>query len=102
MVTRMDTADGIRLTAAGELDRASAPILAAELDRAFDHGTGVVLVDLGAVTFMDSAGVHALVVGHNAAPTRLRLGGMHHAVRRVLEITGLLDVFAFADDLHPS
>jgi anti-anti-sigma factor len=98
-VTRTDTSNGVRLTAAGEIDRASAPILAAELQEAIDAGADLILVDLGDVTFMDSSGVHALVTAHQTAPDRLRLGTLHPAVQRVLEITALLDVFVPPDEL---
>jgi anti-sigma B factor antagonist len=98
-VTRIDTVDGVQLTAAGEIDLASAPILVTQLDRAIDDGDGLIVIDLGDVTFMDSSGVHALVTAHQAAPDRLRLHTLHPAVRRVLEITAVLDVFALADDV---
>lgn len=97
-VTRTDTSDGVRLAAAGEIDRASAPILADELHNAIEAGDGLIVVDLGDVTFMDSSGVHALVTARQSAPERLRLGTVHPAVQRVLEITALLDVFVPADE----
>jgi anti-anti-sigma factor len=97
-VTRTDTADGVRLTAAGEIDRTSAPILAAQLHNAIDAGDGLIVVDLGDVTFMDSSGIHALVTAHQSAPERLRLGTVHPVVQRVLEIAALLDVFVPTDE----
>jgi anti-anti-sigma factor len=101
-VTRTETFDGVRLTAAGEIDGASAPILAAQLHNAIDAGAGLIVVDLGDVTFMDSSGVHALVTAHQSAPERLRLGTVHPAVQRVLEITALLDVFFPPDEVSVS
>jgi len=101
-VTRSDTQDGVRLTAAGEIDLVSAPILTAQLHRAIGDGDGLIVVDLGDVTFMNSAGVHALADAHHSTPHRLRLGRLHPAARRVLEIAALLDVFALADDPSPS
>ena len=98
-VTRTVTSDGVRLTATGEIDRASAPSFTAELHNALDAGDAVIVVDLEAVTFMDSSGVHALVTAHQSAPERLRLGSVHPAVQRVLEITGLLDVFVPTDEV---
>ena len=91
-VTRTDTSDGVRLTAAGEIDWNSAPIFAAELHNAIDASDGLIVVDLGEVTFMDSSGISALVTAMQSAPDRLRLGTVHPTVHRVLEITALLDV----------
>ena len=98
VVTRFDSSTAACLSAAGEIDLASAPILASHLQRAIDDGDGVVAVDLGDVTFIDSSGVNALVTAHLAAPTRLRLTRLHPNVRRVLEIADLLDVFAPSED----
>jgi anti-sigma B factor antagonist len=89
---------GVRLIAAGEIDRASAPALHTTLQRAIASTDGPVVVDLGAVSFIDSSGVNALVVAREAAGSRLRLGATHHAVRRVLEITALLELFGLAGD----
>ena len=94
--------DGMRLIAAGEVDRASAPALHTALERAIASTDGPVLVDLGAVSFMDSSGVNALVVAREAAGSRLRLGATHHAVRRVLEITSLLELFGLDGDATAS
>jgi stage II sporulation protein AA (anti-sigma F factor antagonist) len=99
VVTRTDTSDGVCLTATGEIDQASAPILVDQLHSAIDNRDGLIVLDLGDVTFMDSSGVNALVAALHSARSRLRLGTLHPAVRQVLEITALLDVFAFADDL---
>jgi len=99
VVTHTTSSDGIYLTAAGEIDRASAPRFAAELHDAIDIGDGQVVLDLGDVTFMDSSGVNALVTAYQSAPDRLRIGALHPAVRRVFEITALLEVFAPTDDI---
>jgi anti-sigma B factor antagonist len=101
VVTRADSAEGVCLTAAGETDQASAPILVDQLRSAIDNGDGLTVLDLGDVTVIDSSGVNALVAALHSARSRLRLGTLHPAVRQVLEITALLDVFAFADDLPP-
>lgn len=54
-----------------------------------------VVVDLSGVTFMDSAGINALVGAYHrvAADGELRLVGLRSNVRRVFEITGLLELF---------
>jgi anti-sigma B factor antagonist len=52
----------------------------------------IVHVDLAGVTFLDSSGVHCLIVAHQAAERaggRLYVGNAEGAVARVLEITGV-------------
>jgi anti-sigma B factor antagonist len=99
VVTRTDTPGGVALSAAGEIDCASAPVLVADLDKAIADADGPILIDLGDVTFMDCSGVHALLAARHSAPTRLRLRRLHPAVRRVLELAAVLDVFALTDQL---
>jgi anti-anti-sigma factor len=64
-----------------------------------------VVVDLSGVTFMDSAGVNAVVGAYHRIPLdgELRLIGMQSNVRRVFEITGLLQLFQgdLEDDSPP-
>lgn len=54
-----------------------------------------VVVDLSGVTFMDSAGVNALVGAYHrkVRDGELRLVGMQSNVQRVFEISGLLALF---------
>ena len=85
--------DTVTVMVAGELDLATAPLLADHLDAVAD-GTAVVL-DLGALTLLDSTGV-ALLLGatrraaHEGRP--LRITGTPPNARRVLDLCGLLDV----------
>jgi anti-sigma B factor antagonist len=78
----------------GELDISSAP----ELDRVIEGlaGGGDLLLDLDGVAFMDSSGLAAVIRakqtvecdGHHLA---IRYGASQ--VRRIFEITGILDQF---------
>jgi anti-sigma B factor antagonist len=81
------------LVVAGEIDTATAPAFeAAMADHLLDHG-GLV-VDLAAVSFMDSTGLSALVEAQRRAEgERIVLRGASPMIRRLLEITGLHDVF---------
>ena len=83
--------NGIHLAAAGEIDAAVANAFLARLRDALKETDGVVVVDLAAVTFIDSSGVTALFQAWGDAAGRLLLGTLHPRVRRVLEITALLD-----------
>jgi anti-sigma B factor antagonist len=84
-----------RVRAAGEVDSNSAPQLQAELDALLDAGVRELVVDLGGVTFLDSAGLCALAASHRRATNagvRLRVLASHRAVIRPLQITGLYDL----------
>jgi anti-anti-sigma factor len=82
----------------GEVDLATAPSLRTALlglltDK--DRPTALV-VDLDAVTFLDCAGLSALVAVRNVAVDTgrpMRLTNPRPIVRRVLDLTGLSDVF---------
>jgi anti-sigma B factor antagonist len=96
---RIDAANGVRrafVTANGEIDLASAPDFRAALAAAGAQGAAVT-VDLSAVDFMDSSGVHALLEAQNmtmAAGGSLVVEGRSAPVARVLDLLGLSEVFA--------
>ena len=85
--------DGTRfIRVAGELDGATAPLLAEVLEQC--NGTPA-CVDLGAVTFLDSSGVAVIVDAHKRAAesaTDFRVTNAAPNVRRVFTITGLDDL----------
>src|SRR4051794_25392215 len=85
------------VTAAGELDSCSAPRLIAAVEQALAVSPLDVTLDLTAVTFMDSAGVHALGGAYRRAATagiRLRVLALRRAVIRPLQLTGLWPLLA--------
>jgi anti-sigma B factor antagonist len=91
----------LRLTASGEIDSSSAPLLRQHLDAVFDghEFDGVDLteltVDLDGVTFLDSAGLCVLAAAHRRAvkqEVRLRVIASSRAVIRPMQITGLWDL----------
>jgi len=80
------------VTAAGEVDSCSAPWLAAALEDAFADGVLELTVDMTAVSFLDSAGVHTLAAAYRRAATagiHLRVLATRRAVLRPLQLTGL-------------
>ena len=84
-----------RLVLAGEVDCSTAPLLRRALDNAFADGPREVTVDLGAVTFLDSAGLSTLAIAHRTAAgqgARLRVLVGTRAVARALQVTGLWDL----------
>src|SRR4051812_18659975 len=86
--------DAVRITVEGELDLATSPTLEAHLDAAADWGRAIVL-DLSALSFLDSSGVALLLTVSRRAATdgwMLRIVGTPRRARDVLELCGLLDV----------
>jgi len=76
----------------GEVDLATADQLRRRLLEAAEEGPGVVHVDLRAVAFMDTAGLHALLDGASCADRRRGHLGVIAAsapVRRLLAMAGL-------------
>ena len=80
----------------GELDMSTAPQLRDQLLRLVSDGATMVTVDLSELAFVDSTGLSVLITGLK----RLRQQGGEMALRspspgtrRVLEITGLTEVF---------
>ena len=85
---------------AGECDLAARERLTGTLLAAVD-GAPVVVVDLAAVEFLDSTGIHALVAAHHrarAADGRLYLVNATGAVAALLELTGVGDLLRHPGD----
>lgn len=86
-----------RVAVSGEVDLDTAPELREKLLGVLhNHGPAVLDIDLAGVTFLDCAGLGALVAAHNAAVHKGCLVRVCHPrpiVRSVLEVTGLLNVF---------
>ncbi|MEU4089257.1 STAS domain-containing protein [Streptomyces aureus] len=92
------TDDGIRVLAvAGELDADSVGMLRQALRVGETPASAVTVLDLGAVTFMDSSAINVLVAANRdaaAATGQLRLAAPSEPVRRVVEIVGLDTIIA--------
>jgi anti-anti-sigma factor len=87
--------DPVVVTVGGEVDLGNSASLAAAIGEALEQdAVSSVEVDLGAVTFLDSSGIAALLKGRRLADDAgvdYRVTGMHGIVRQVLELTGVLD-----------
>jgi anti-sigma B factor antagonist len=84
------------LTVTGEIDLSAAGRFAQALTTAVTDGSGTALVDLSAVTFIDSSGVRELLAANRQAEAEggeLRLANPSAACRRVLEISGVWNEF---------
>ncbi len=83
------------VTAAGEIDSTSAPLLRQHLEALLDGDIRELTVDLGQVSFLDSAGLCVLATAHRRAVrqgVRMRVLASSRAVIRPLQITGLWDL----------
>lgn len=97
-ITRDDTSDvDPVLVVAGSLDLTSRDKLADAVQELLrTDGCRSLTVDLAAVDFVDSTGLGALVTARNDAEDAeidLVLRAPSDRVRRILDVTGLLDVF---------
>lgn len=90
--------DGVAVvTLAGEFDLAVAPDVDRVLSEAFAHA-GSVEVDLQAVDFVDSAGVHVLLDADRRARSlgrRFTIVSCPAAAHRIFEVTGAAEVLPF-------
>ncbi len=93
VVSRRETAEGVLVCVAGELDLVSAPAFGDRLNGEISQTDGAVILDLGGVTFMSTAGLNVLLKAGELAGPRLRMRAISQPVRRVLELTSLLDRF---------
>jgi anti-sigma B factor antagonist len=85
------------LAIAGDIDAATAPTLRAAIRAAADTLEAPPLhVDMSDVSFMDSSGLSALIVGYRSVRGGLRVVAPSRQVARVLEVTGTYDHFVGA------
>ncbi|HET7367982.1 MAG TPA: STAS domain-containing protein [Gaiella sp.] len=87
--------------AKGDLDAFTAPELRTHLHEATAGDADLVVVDLARVTFIDSAGLGALVGAHRRmreAEGALRIVRPPDLVARAFELTGLDEVLDLRDD----
>lgn len=98
---RPSTDDGV-FVLAGELDAATVPELDAQAAFLVSRAGEVLMLDVRAVVYLDSAGIGALLRLDNRLKTRaarLVLRGAHPRLRRMLSYSGMGAHFAFADEV---
>ena len=80
------------ITAAGEIDLATVSLLSTAMSDSIAAGTTVLTVNLGAVSYIDSAGLGALVAAYKRLATvggELVIRCSHPRLVRLFEVTGL-------------
>ena len=87
--------DASRIELRGELDASTAPPIEEVVEQLLGQGVRLVVVDLTAVSFIDSTAVHTLLVASEqlaATGGALMCAGVSAQVERVLELTGTLEL----------
>jgi anti-anti-sigma factor len=88
------------LTVVGDLDLATAPELTRLGLELVEAGATSVVVDAQKLAFCDSSGLSALVqIANRLDDSRLAIAAPTPIVRRVLEMSGLVDAFVVTDSL---
>jgi anti-anti-sigma factor len=88
------------LVVEGELDIVTSSLLDEALARARSTGAARIVVDLLAVSFIDSTGLHVLIkhVQLDESCPRIRLTKGSPQVQRVLELSGAVEFLPFVAD----
>jgi anti-sigma B factor antagonist len=84
----------------GELDLATVPTLAEELDAALNSPSNAVVVDMSELEFIDSTGIAVIVraIGTSNGSARLKfVPSRAEGVNRVLEMTGVSERMTLAE-----
>lgn len=88
---RVESRNGVGIIAlTGELDMGSVPLLDEHLERFEYDGVRAVMLDLRALSFVDSSGLHAVLRAKKRASTNgheLLVVGANPTTRRVFELT---------------
>jgi anti-sigma B factor antagonist len=94
-----DNGAGPEIHLRGELDMATASLLRDELVRLTTGGATQVTVDLAQLAFIDSTGLSVLITGLKRIRQQggdMTLRSPNPGTRKVLEITGLTEVFSIS------
>jgi anti-anti-sigma factor len=95
----------ISLTLEGDLDLATAPLMAEQLLRAEATDAASITIDLAAVPFIDSTGLRALLeadVRNGPRPERLQIINAAAQGRRLFQLAGVIDRRPFNGPLGPA
>ena len=94
---------GTVLTVSGEIDMQSSTVLREVLTDLIETGSHLVVINMGGVTFLDSTGLKALIYARKQIREHrgsLRLVALRSGPAKVIEITGLSDMFPIWDTVE--
>jgi anti-anti-sigma factor len=97
-LTVQRTGTTVRIIASGELDLATVSQLREHTSRQLGDSAEIVVLDLTAISFIDSSGLHALIEAAAQAPGRLRILPSPEC-QRLFDITGVGDRLPLIDRL---
>ena len=83
---------GVRLLLIGEIDLSTADVLKASMEDVTARPVGLVVLDLGGVTFLAVCGLRALLAAHNAVEAnggRLQIHRVPACAQRLLSLSRL-------------
>lgn len=86
----------VRVVIRGDIDNETAPQLGTAINGLIDGGATLLLLDASAITFLDSSGLRAIIRAGNRMTEvggYVVIEGMSGAVRRVLEVSGLIEKY---------
>jgi anti-anti-sigma factor len=87
--------DSITLSLTGELDQTTAEAVDLAIRSAEESQIGAVVVDLSALTFIDSTGLSVLLAARKRDDDRLAfVPPTHDSVARLLALTGTTELFS--------
>jgi anti-sigma B factor antagonist len=90
------------VTLDGTLDSSTAQAVQADLDQILPDD-GKILLDLGKISYMSSAGLRVLLVAYRRAQAtgaRIALARLPADIREVMTATGFLDFFGVSDTVE--
>jgi anti-sigma B factor antagonist len=89
------------VTMPAEIDAVNAGAVRQAIFAEANHDAAVLIIDMSATTFCDSAGVHVIIDTYNqAAATQTRLLLVATAVRRILTLVGVDQLIAIYPTLE--
>jgi anti-anti-sigma factor len=91
-IDRRNDADGVTLVLRGEIDLASAPVLERALQDIERSSPDRIVLDLAALDFLDSSGIHLLIRAQERARTsrhQLVVTRVPVHAQRLFELTGI-------------
>jgi anti-sigma B factor antagonist len=89
--------EGVVLELHGELDLAGAPLLSSEIERAELDTSGILVLDLDDLQFIDSTGLRVILAAHESAEER---GGEFALTRGSQQVQRLLSIAGVSERLR--